>query len=50
MRTVESKGKIFGRSLINTEKRVGPRMEPWGIQEEGNPGVQYESATQVNWE
>ena len=37
-RTVELRGRTEGRSLMKAENRVGPRIEPWGIPEEGNPG------------
>ena len=47
--TVEFCGRIEGRSLINAEKRVGPRIEPRGTPEHGKPKEEYESATRVVW-
>ena len=37
-RTVESEGRQSGKSFIKTEKRVGPRTEPCGTPDVGNPG------------
>ena len=37
-KTVESRGRIEGRSLMNAEKREGPSTEPCGTPEEGKPG------------
>ena len=37
-KTVESGGRIEGRSLMKAEKRVGPSTEPWGTPEEGKQG------------
>ena len=37
-RTVESGGRMDGRSLMKAEKRVGPRMEPCGTPDDGKPG------------
>ena len=37
-RTVELRRRTEGRSLMKAESRVGPRIEPWGTPEEGNPG------------
>ena len=49
-RTVESGKSEEGRSLKKAEKRVGPRMDPWGTPEVGKPGVEWESLTRVMWQ
>ena len=49
-RTVESGKSEEGRSLMKAEKRVGPRMEPWGTPEVGKPGEEQESLTRVMWQ
>ena len=37
-RTVESGGRMEGRSLMKAEKRVGPSIEPCRTPDEGKPG------------
>ena len=38
-------GRMNGRSLMNAEKRVGPRIEPCGTSDDGKPGE--DSTTRV---
>jgi hypothetical protein len=34
---VESGVRSFGRSMMKTDKRVGPSIEPWGTPDEREP-------------
>ena len=36
-RTVELRGRTEEWSLMKAKNRVGPRIEPWGSPEKGNP-------------
>ena len=49
-RTVESGGRTLGKSLIKSENRVGPRIEPCGTPEVVEPGEDVELDTRVTWE
>ena len=46
-RAIESEGKTLGRSLMKAKKREGPRTDPCGTPEVGNPRVEKEALTRV---